>query len=583
MKPTLLALISCCLLAAGHPAPAQLSPRLERALEAAGPQGVLPVMVYFGDKGPQGKNDLAGALEARRGQLTERALKRRGKMGLSELSFADLPVHAPYVEQIIGQGARHRQTLNWFNAASFEMTAGQVGACSRLPFVDRIDLLASRLRQRPAEPGAEPSPPAKIDPGKAHLLSYGNSYAQLRLSNIEVCHDSGYSGQGVLVAMLDNGYRRNHQAFDSIRTQGRLVDEWDFVTGADTVAWDAHGTGTWSLAGAHVPGQLVGPAYRALWAIYHTEDMSQEMPVEEDHWAAALQRADSIGADVVSSSLGYRDFDVPSLSYDYEDLDGNTAISTLAARHAAALGIVVCNSMANSGPALGTLAAPADADSMISVGATDSFGVISSYSSRGPTYDGRPKPEVCAQGTQTWWASWSTATSYGRASGTSCATPLVAGVCALIIEAHPDWTPLQVREALIMTASHSASPDSSTYGWGVVNAWAAINYSSSGVPSSREPLVTPGCNLNLSCHPNPMAGLASIRYRVPLAGRARLSVYDISGRLVHQTPAVTTIPGENSFTWKARDERGRPLANGIYILRVEAGSRYGMARAVLVR
>jgi subtilisin family serine protease len=386
----------------------------------------------------------------------------------------------------------------------------------------------------------------------------------------------------VLVAMLDNGYRKNHQAFDSIRVQGRLVDERDFVTGADTVSWDAHGTGCWSLAGGFVPGQLIGPAYGADWALYHTEDMSQEMPVEEDNWAAALQRADSLGADVASSSLGYLDFDDPSLSYAYPDMDGNTAISTLAARHAAALGIVVCNAMSNSGPSLGTLGAPADADSIISVGATDSLGVIASYSSRGPSYDGRPKPEVCAQGSQTWWATWFGTATYGRASGTSCATPLVAGACALVLEAHPDWTPLQVREALMMTASRAAAPDSNTYGWGVIDAWAAINYSGSGVVRGREPRPAPGGML-VCCYPNPMKGRALIRFRLAHPGRVSFSVYDVSGRLVFQAPDLSGAGGENLITWEGRDSRGRPAGNGIYIFRVQGEARSGTARAALIR
>ncbi len=542
----------------------------------------LPVMVYFTDKGIQGKGGLQAALDARRAQFSARALKRRAKMGLVGMTFQDLPVCAAYAQQIEALGARRRQALNWFNAASFEMTKDQIAACAGFVFVERIEFLRNRRRSDITVPKQGDDIPAGPGPAKDHLLNYGNSHAQLHLIKADVCHDSGYSGAGVLVAVLDNGFRKDHQAFDSIRISGRLIDTWDFVHGVDTVEWAAHGTGTWSLAGGHVPGQLVGPAYRAHWAIYHTEDNAQEMPVEEDHWAAALQRADSIGADIVTSSLGYRTFDDPQYSYDYQDLDGNTAVSTLAARHAAALGIIVCNAMANSGPSLGSLAAPADADSILSVGATDSLGNLSSYSSRGPTYDGRPKPEVCAQGSQTWWASWNTTASYGRATGTSCATPLVAGACALVLEAHPEWTPLQVREALMMTASRASNPDSSAYGWGVIDAWAAIHYGGSGVGHDH-PGITASPALSLSCRPNPARTGTVLSFVMPRSGEASVSVYDIAGRLVRELPAVRLSAGPGEVRWDGRDRAGYPARSGVYVCRIDAAGAAAAAKVLLLR
>ncbi|HBE72610.1 MAG TPA: hypothetical protein DDW31_00635 [candidate division Zixibacteria bacterium] len=572
---------AAALLCPGGQAQPKISEPLTARVNSAGPEERKAVMVYFTDKGLSGKESLASALEARSRQFSPRALKRRAKMGKAGMSYEDLAVSADYVEEIVNLGARHRQALNWFNAASFEMTKGQIEACAALGFVDRIEPLRSRGRKVPPEaPPPVPAPPEK-DPGKS-LLNYGPSLRQNLMINAVACHDSGLSGAGVLVAVFDNGFRKNHQAFDAIRASGRLVDEWDFCSSADTVDWAGHGTGTWSLAGGYVPGQLIGPAYGADWAIYHTEDNYQEMPIEEDHWAAALQRADSIGADVVSSSLAYRDFDDPNLSYVYQDLDGNTAISTLAAKHAAWLGIVVCNAMANSGPSIGSLAAPADADSILSVGATDSLGFLASYSSRGPTYDGRPKPEVCAQGSQTWWASWNTTSSYGRATGTSCATPLVAGACALLLEAHPEWAPKQVREALMMTASRAANPDSAHYGWGVIDAWAAMHYDQTGVASGgKAPLVPAG--LKPRCRPNPARGRTVVSFELPRPGPARLAVYDASGRLVCRDKADRLPRGLNQFIWDGRDLSGNPAASGVYFFLVEGAGQAGAAKAALIR
>lgn len=568
-------------MASGAAAQGKIARGLAARMEASGPGERLAVIVYFTDKGSAAEEGLTTALKERTRRLSARSVKRRAKMGLGGATFQDLAVSPAYVDYITKLGARHRRSLNWFNASSFEMTKDQITACASLGFVDRIELLRARRRSDITVPRQGDDIPHEPGSGKS-LLNYGPSYRQNQMINAVACHDSGLSGAGVLVAMFDNGFRKSHQAFEAIRASGRLVDERDFCNDNDTTEWAGHGTGTWSLAGGCVPGQLIGPAYGADWAIYHTEDNYQEMPIEEDHWAAALQRADSIGADVVSSSLAYRDFDDPNLSYVYQDLDGNTAISTLAAKHAAWLGIVVCNAMANSGPSIGSLAAPADADSILSVGATDSLGFLASYSSRGPTYDGRPKPEVCAQGSQTWWASWNTSSSYSRASGTSCATPLVAGACALVLEAHPEWTPMQVREALMMTADRAASPDSNSYGWGVIDAWAAVHYDQSGVATGGRGSGQAG-RLKPACFPNPIASRARIVFYAAGPGPATIGIYDMAGRLVYRKRAERLGLGVNSFEWDGRRVSGQAAAPGVYFFRVEAGGQSGVARAVLAR
>ncbi|MCU0605850.1 MAG: S8 family serine peptidase [Candidatus Edwardsbacteria bacterium] len=558
--------------------PPTVTPRLVAQLEHSVPAVPVPVLVFFRDKGIADR----AALDARRLQLSQRALARRAKCGAA-VTFEDLPVCEQYVREIEATGARQRQRLNWFNAASFEMTAAQAAAAADLPFVMKIDLLPARRRTIRPEPPAASAPGGGSPAPKSHLLDYGPSLTQDSLVNAVICHDSGYSGAGVLVAMFDNGFRRDHQAFDSIFASGRLVDEWDFCTNADTVEWASHGTGTWSEAGGYVPGQLIGPAYGALWAIYHTEDNRFELNVEEDHWAAALQRADSVGADVVSSSLGYFTFDSSQQSYSYADMDGSTAISSLAARHAAALGIIVCNAMGNSGPSAGSLSAPADADSILAVGNVDSFGMINPGSSRGPTYDGRPKPEVCAQGTNIYWASWTGASNYTHyATGTSCATPLVAGACALVLEAHPGWTALQVREALMMTADRSAAPDSTTYGWGIIDAWAAIHYDGSGVGHNHPgAAISPG--LRLSCWPNPSRSAVTLACAMPRAAEASVSIYDVAGRLVRVLPGVRLPAGGGALRWDGLDRAGRRAAGGVYLCRLAAAGATATSKVVLLR
>ncbi|RMF94466.1 MAG: hypothetical protein D6741_12600, partial [Planctomycetota bacterium] len=282
----------------------------------------------------------------------------------------------------------------------------------------------------------------------------------------------------------DTGFRKSHEAFAFHYAQGHVLAEHDFVFGDGNTAneagdnpnqWD-HGTYIWGTSGGHMDGKIYGPAYEANFILCKTEDIRSETPVEEDNWVAAVEFADSVGADVITSSLTY------SAWYTYSDYDGQTATITIAANTADSLGIVVCNAMGNSGPSVGTLTPPADAFDIIAVGAVTSLGSIASFSSRGPTFDGRPKPEVVAQGVSTYASSAAGDAAYTNVSGTSLSTPLVAGLCCLVLEANPCLTPQQVREAVMMTADRAANPDSTTYGHGIPDALAAINYASCPPP-----------------------------------------------------------------------------------------------------
>jgi hypothetical protein len=230
---------------------------------------------------------------------------------------------------------------------------------------------------------------------------------------------------------------------------------------------------------------LVGPAYNAGFILAKTEYNPTETHVEEDNWVAAAQWADSIGADVITSSLGYSDFDPPGTGggdYTKQNMDGRTSIVTLGAVFAHRHGILVCNAMGNEGSLGATsITCPADADSIVSVGAVDPSNVIAGFSSRGPTWDGRIKPEVVAQGVGVYWAVAGAPTSTSQASGTSLSTPLLGGSATLVREAHPEWTNYQVRTALMTTADRAGAPDNN-YGWGRIDVRAAIYTSALGGP-----------------------------------------------------------------------------------------------------
>ncbi len=439
--------------------------------------GKANIWVFFTDKGVFNKAELVRAKDNVRSQISPRAEARLARNGIKDVQVADLPVVESYVQQVTQLGAKLRWISRWLNAASYEIDPSQLNRIAALPFVEKVQPVAQyhRVRDIPATNIKRPEQKSSLG---AHALDYGGAYDQLEQIDVPVCHDSGYTGQGVIISVFDTGFRTTHDAFATAQSEGRVLAARDYVFGDDVVdndandissAWD-HGTSTWSICGGEDPGIHYGPAYNAFFILCKTEDIRSETAVEEDNWVAAAEWVDSLGADVITSSLTYTDW------YTSADYDGNTCVTTIAADMAAARGIVICNSAGNAGPSASTLGAPADADSIITVGAVNLDGTIASFSSRGPTADGRIKPEVCARGTSVHRATSAADDSFSPyGSGTSYSCPLVAGCAAIVLSAHPDWTAMQVREALMMTADNASTPDN-TFGWGVIDTWAAIHY-----------------------------------------------------------------------------------------------------------
>jgi len=433
------------------------------------------VWVFFADKGIFDPGDFARAAD--RISLSEHATQRRANNGITNIVFADLPVVPTYLDKIVALGAELRRTSRWLNAASFIVSKEHLNAIADLPFVHHIRPVATF--DRIGTPGISPD---EIGPefqdAKADALNYGAAFTQMNMINVPAMHELGYNGEGVILAMFDTGFRKTHDAFQQAIADGRLLAEYDFVFNdndtqneeEDNASQHNHGTYIWSTSSGYAPGAVIGPAYGASFLLAKTEDVRSEQPVEEDNWVAAVEWADSLGADVITSSLGYSDW------YFFSEFDGQTAVITIAANTATALGIVVCNSMGNEGAyGFGTLTAPADAFEILSVGAVDASEIIASFSSRGPTADGRIKPEVCAMGVSTRCATATADNTYGYVNGTSLSTPLVAGAAVLLRQAHPTYTPQQIRRAFMLTADNAATPDS-TYGWGIVNLVDAYNW-----------------------------------------------------------------------------------------------------------
>jgi len=374
-----------------------MSPRLTEALDGEGPW---VVWVYFRDKGLSGAA-LEDALDAAEDDLLPRAARRRAKVASPEgrlVDEADLAVHREYLERARSTGATPRQTSKWLNAASYRVTRDQAERLSRLECVARMDLVNRSRRAAVPTPVGDPVPVVPrpgIGKGKSsasEAIDYGNNFGAMLQVNVPPLHEAGLSGQGVLVGMLDTGFRTTHEALRGIPVLGT----WDFINNdpdvdnepGDPEGSRNHGTMTLSTVAGNMPGSLVGPAYGASVVLAKTEDIAEEEPIEEDYWVAGLEWVESLGADIVSSSLSYFDW------YEFSDLDGNTAVTTIAADLAAGRGLLVINSAGNSRNTTGTIGAPADGDSVLTVGAVDSEGGVTSFSSPGPTFDGRIKPEV---------------------------------------------------------------------------------------------------------------------------------------------------------------------------------------------
>jgi subtilisin family serine protease len=446
--------------------------QLNDLLNASLDKDELLVWVFFNDKG----ENTAHYFTSPESLVSEKSLKRRAKvLPPGELiSEMDLPVNNEYIKKVVSLGFEVKQKSKWFNGVSGYVTKSELGLISQLSSVKSLDVVYKYRKDYSVEDAGNQSQGNSLyKQNGINSYDYGQSFTQLNQINVPVVHDLGYTGQGITICVMDAGFSNlAHEVFSSMN----IIAMWDFVDNDPDVSGHSHGTATLSVIGGFKEGQLIGPAFGSDFILARTEDdPGSETPIEEDNWIAALEWADSIGIDVTSTSLSYLEFDPPYQSYTWQDMDGNTALITIAADLAVKLGIVVVNSASNSGynPNHNTLGAPADGDSVITVGAVQSNGERSSFSSVGPTVDGRIKPDLMAMGSGVYVARSSSPTSYGTSSGTSFSCPILAGAAALVLSVDPTLTPMEILDLLRQTASRSSNPDN-LYGWGIINTLDAI-------------------------------------------------------------------------------------------------------------
>lgn len=399
--------------------------------------------------------------------LSDRSIKRRTNQKIA-ITERDLPPNPSYLSEIAKAGAKILYKSRWINGALIQTNAATLTKILNLTFVRGLegkgDIRNTRLNDQVQITNT------KDKFGNEGVLDNGLSQTQLAMLGADKMHTKGFRGEGMLIGVLDSGFLNANKVtfFNDLFNDKRVIGTWDFVNNESNVYNDHnHGTNVLSCMAAFENSRIVGTAYKASYLLLTTEDVASETKREEANWLFGAEMADSVGVDVINTSLGYTEFDNPTQNYKYTDMNGDRALATRAADWAAQAGILVVASAGNEGNGswkyIGT---PADADSIIAVGAVSSSQNIVSFSSYGPSTDGRVKPELSAQGANTTIGN--TNGTVGLSSGTSFSSPLMAGFAASFWQAFPSLTNMQVREFLIRSASQYTNPDN-RLGYGIPN------------------------------------------------------------------------------------------------------------------
>jgi hypothetical protein len=427
--------------------------------------------VYF-----NGKPNAQAFYDNPSSELSQRALDRRTNQNIL-LDITDAPLETSYVNQITAStGITVKAQSKWLNALHIQGTQANINALKLFSFVSRIEF-ANKTLNATGKRLAQTSISQTHDKLKTTIdYSYGNSANQIQMLNGQVLHQQNFTGEGKIIAVLDAGFPGVNTAspFENLRNNNKILGGYDYTTrNANFYTGDDHGTLVLSTMGGYKANSLVGTAPNASYYLFITEIDAQEAPIEESLWVEAAEKADALGVDIITTSLGYfLERDNPNYNHTYSDMNGTTTFISRGAEIAFSKGILVLASAGNEGAQVEKhIGAPADAVSVLAIGSVNASKVRVSSSSIGPTYDGRTKPDVMAQGGS---AVVSDANgTIGTASGTSFSCPIMAGMAASLWQAFPSKTNKEIRQMILASADRYANPDNN-YGYGIPNFGTAL-------------------------------------------------------------------------------------------------------------
>jgi hypothetical protein len=420
--------------------------------------------VYFNDK-PDAEFYLANPLE----MLSQRALDRRAAQNIA-LDEQDVPIHQEYIDAVTAtNGITVMAKSKWLNALHIRGTQEVISTLTELVFVDHVEY-ANKALNPSGKPGRTQKKITQKPQETQSDYNYGQSSTQIEMLNGQLLHQQDYTGTGKIIAVLDAGFPGvdTAQPFARLFENSQILGGHNFVEHSENMyTGGTHGTMVLSTMGGYTEGQLVGTAPDASYYLFVTEDVTSENPVEESYWVEAAERADSLGVDVINTSLGYFDYDNPAYSYTYENIDGETAFITRGANVAFTRGMICVTSAGNSaGSNHPNIGAPADAFNTLAVGAVDAAEQYASFSSIGPSYDMRVKPDVMAMGVADVISDTTGTITTG--SGTSFAGPVMAGMVTCLWQALPDKTNQEIIDLVRQSADRYNNPNVQ-YGYGIPN------------------------------------------------------------------------------------------------------------------
>lgn len=493
--------------------------------------------------------------------LSNKALLRRAAMRIA-IDSSDLPVNPVYLQAIANTGAKILNTSRWFNTVTVQADTQQVINIGSLNYVQSykkvygVNLHRAQAKNKFDEFYKEENTNQN---NYQFIGNYGGADNQIKMLKAEQLHLSNFTGKSMTIAVIDAGFRNTdtHRAFDSLRANNKILGTWDFSRNHPYVYdFSNHGTSVLSCIAANVPDSMIGTAPHASVYLLRSEEEAEEYLVEEYNWTAAAEFADSVGADIINSSLGYTTYDANSQSHTYADLDGNTTVITRAANIASSKGVLVVNSAGNSGSSSWFyMGAPADGTEVFSIGSVGPDQTISGFSSHGPTSAGETKPDVVAQGGPAYIARANNG-SFGFGSGTSFSGPIIAGFSACAWElykvSHPLSKPAELK-AWIKQNSNNANNPNNEYGW--------------GLPDGSKLLLNAGLeqnkNKDIIIYPNPNKGFLQIKLVDQINKSYQVIIADLLGKVVY-SQTFTSIELFNGI------ELPSNVSKGIYLLSLES-------------